>query len=180
MHRTAPRAELSGPEVSTQVEISYCTASLRASIEHLLCAGLHKNPTRRRSHGALGVLSMSQVPTATTGQRGVPDPAGAKPHPKLPNPCVFPEDADLQVRRPCRESCKITVFHCSLAPWSLRAAEIKAGPFRQNPHPSKMPTLAIWGVGMWSDFFFNVQAFYFLISQLTENMFVLLLKTKIW
>lgn len=29
-------------------------------------------------------------------------------------------------------------------------------------------------------FFFYVQAFYFLISQLTENTFVLLLKTKIW
>lgn len=112
--------------------------------------------------------------TATARQRWVLDPADAKSYSKLPNPCPIPEYSRLLGLewRPQNP-------HISLLPWPM----VTSGQQRSELIPlikthihqdANAPSL---GGGNVAGFFY-VQAFCFLIFQLTENMFVLLLKTK--
>lgn len=112
--------------------------------------------------------------TATARQRWVLDPADAKSYSKLPNPCPIPEYSRLMGLEWRPQNPHISLLPCPMVTSGQQRSELIPLIKTHIHQDANAPSL---GGGNVAGFFY-VQAFCFLIFQLTENMFVLLLKTK--
>lgn len=143
MPRTAPQTGLSSPNTScTQVEKPCYAAFTQASIEHLLCAGLHNNPGRRRGHRA-------PCHIATAGQRKDSNAGSTDSTPHL-GATICP---DPSMRTGSGVGTAESIHFTTPTPPHSGKAEVRAGPSYQNPCYAKMPTVCLWRVGTWSYFF---------------------------